>query len=121
METFTAYQYIGGDDPYIEYEVEHYYMHPYMMADFEDSIEYERHNAEIEQIPPGELGIHRGATVYDTDGKVGQVDEFLISPVDNHVSHLILREGHLFGKKLVTIPVSEIDRIETDHVYFEIK
>jgi len=65
-----------------------------------------------EHVPPGELAIHRGARVEASDGHVGQVDEFLIDPTDGHITHLVLREGHLWGRKDVTIPVSEIDRIE---------
>jgi uncharacterized protein YrrD len=120
MDTFVDYHYNRGGQPFMEYESDHYFLHPYMMADFEDGIEQEGFSEGIERIPAGELGVHRGATVNATDGKIGQVDEFLISPVDNHISHLVLREGHLWGKKLVTIPVSEIDRIETDLVYLKL-
>jgi hypothetical protein len=34
---------------------------------------------------------------------------------------LVLREGHLWGKKDVTIPVSEIDRITDDAVYLKLR
>lgn len=64
-----------------------------------------------ERIPPGELAIHRGAPVRGTDGRLGKVDEFLVDPTDSHITHLVLREGHLWGQKDVSIPVSEIDRI----------
>ena len=37
-----------------------------------------------------------------------------------HISHLILMEGHLWGKKEVAIPVSAIDRIEEDTVYLKL-
>jgi sporulation protein YlmC with PRC-barrel domain len=69
-----------------------------------------------EHIPPGELAIQPGTRVEATDGRVGHVDGFLISPIDGHITHLVLREGHLWGQKDVTIPVSEIDRIEQDRV-----
>jgi len=120
LEPFIEYHYVGGDDFFLGYEAEHYYMHPYLTSDIDEYFEHEPIYEKIEHIPPGEKGIHRGASIYATDGKVGLVDEFLISPVDNHISHLVLREGHLWGQKLVTIPVSEIDRIETDHVYLKI-
>ena len=75
---------------------------------------------EHENIPPNELTMHRGSQVYATDGLVGQVDEFLVEPKDGHITHLILREGHLWGKKDVSIPVSRIDHIEKDIVYLKI-
>jgi sporulation protein YlmC with PRC-barrel domain len=75
---------------------------------------------EHEQIPPGELAIRRGARVEATDGHVGRVDEFLVDPANGHITHLVLREGHLWGQKDVTIPVSQIDRIEEDTVYLKL-
>jgi sporulation protein YlmC with PRC-barrel domain len=75
---------------------------------------------EHEHIPPDELAIHRGTPVIAIDGRVGQVDEFLIEPKSGHITHLVLREGHLWGKKDVSIPVSKIDRIDKDSVYLKI-
>ena len=73
-----------------------------------------------EQIPPGELAIHRGAGVEATDGKVGMLGEFLVNPLTGHISRLILMEGHLWGKKEVSIPVSAIHRIEEGSVYLKL-
>lgn len=58
-------------------------------------------------IPLDEMAVRRGAQVKATDGNVGQVDEFLMNP-DGHITHLVLREGHLWGQRDVSIPVSEI-------------
>jgi hypothetical protein len=75
---------------------------------------------EEEHLPPGELAIRRGAQVHATDGKVGQVDEFLVQPEDGHITHLVLREGHLWGQKDVTIPVSAIGRIQEGGVFLKL-
>jgi len=75
---------------------------------------------EHERIPPGELAVRRGVSVEATDGHAGRVDEFLVNPADGHITHLVLREGHLWGKKDVTIPVSQIDHIEDDAVYLKL-
>jgi len=75
---------------------------------------------ENEHIPVNELAVRRGAGVEATDGHVGRVDEFLINPIDNTISHLVLREGHFWGQKDVTIPVSQIDRIEADTVWLKL-
>jgi PRC-barrel domain len=58
------------------------------------------------QIPPGELAVRRGTRVEATDGYVGKVDEFLVNPENGHITHLVMREGHLWGQKDVTIPLS---------------
>ncbi|MCC6958040.1 MAG: PRC-barrel domain-containing protein, partial [Anaerolineales bacterium] len=58
------------------------------------------------QIPPDELAVRRGAPVEATDGYIGKVDEFVVSPENGRITHLVLREGHLWGQKDVIIPVS---------------
>jgi len=75
---------------------------------------------EHERIPAGEVAIHRGTPVKARDGQVGKVDEFLVDPESDVITHLILREGHLWGKKDVTIPVSEIDKIAEEAVYLKL-
>jgi len=75
---------------------------------------------EYEHIPAGEVAIRRGTPVKTTDGDVGKVDEFLVDPEDDSITHLVLREGHLWGKKDVTIPVSEIKKITDDAVYLKL-
>lgn len=73
-----------------------------------------------ERVPQGETAIHRGAHVEAMDGHLGRVDELLIDPSSERITHLVLREGHLWGQKDVTIPVSEIDHIEADRIYLKL-
>jgi hypothetical protein len=75
---------------------------------------------EYELIPAGEVVIRRGTPVKATDGQVGRVDEFLVDPHNDTITHLVLRQGHLWGRKDMTIPVSEIDRIAEDGVYLKL-
>jgi hypothetical protein len=48
------------------------------------------------------------------------VDEFLVDPTTRHITHLVLREGHLWGQKDVTIPLSAIERAGEDTVYLRL-
>jgi sporulation protein YlmC with PRC-barrel domain len=75
---------------------------------------------EHEHIPAGEVAIRRGTSVKATDGQVGKVDEFLVDPENDVITHLVLREGHLWGKKDITIPVSEIKEITEEAVYLKL-
>jgi sporulation protein YlmC with PRC-barrel domain len=75
---------------------------------------------EVEQIPEHERALHQGADVEATDGRVGQIDEFLIEPDTGKITHVVIRQGHIGTKKDVTIPVAEIDRIEDDVVYLKL-
>jgi sporulation protein YlmC with PRC-barrel domain len=72
------------------------------------------------RVPHGELAVQRGAQVRASDGRIGRVDEFLVDPEDGHITHLLLREGHLWGQKDVTIPISEIERIDENTVYLKL-
>jgi hypothetical protein len=71
---------------------------------------------EFERVPKGKQAVHRGADVYATDGRVGKADQFLVDPSDNRVTHLVLREGHLWNERDVRLPVSAIDRVEREAV-----
>jgi sporulation protein YlmC with PRC-barrel domain len=115
MEPFIETEFMAATEPYAVYSMEEYRLWPYALPDPEMGMVVEH-----EQIPPGELAVHRGASVEATDGHVGQVDEFLLDPTDMHITHLVLREGHLWGQKDVTIPVSEIDQIKEDVVYLKL-
>lgn len=75
---------------------------------------------EKERLPKGELAIRRGIAVYATDGPAGKVDEFLVDSVDGRITHLIMHEGHLWNQKEVTIPISQIDRIDQFRVYLKL-
>lgn len=101
---------LEGSLPYrVPYEV-----WPYAM--YEDiSIPFEH-----ERIPAGEVTIRRGTHVKATDGEVGKVDEFLVNPENDVITHLVLREGHLWGQKDVTIPVSDIEKITDEAVYLKL-
>jgi sporulation protein YlmC with PRC-barrel domain len=102
------------DDFGDKYEGDAFMLWPYRFP------EDDRALIDVEQVPPGELAIPRGIAVKATDGHVGHVDEFLINPETGHITHLILGEGHLWGRKEVTIPVSAIKRIEEDGVYLKL-
>jgi sporulation protein YlmC with PRC-barrel domain len=73
----------------------------------------------IRPIPPGDLAVRRGARVQATDGRVGQVEEFLVDPDSGYITHLRLRESRRWGDRGVCVPVSEIAEIREDVVYLK--
>lgn len=75
---------------------------------------------EYKKIPPGELAVRRGARVRASDGRIGHVDEFLVDAESGYITHLVLREGLPWDKKHVTIPISQIDRIEENIVHLKL-
>jgi sporulation protein YlmC with PRC-barrel domain len=75
---------------------------------------------EEEQVAPGDVAIHQDARVEATDGDVGKVDELIIDPETNRVSHLVLRKGHFWGKQDITIPLDQVDHVADDVVYLKL-
>jgi hypothetical protein len=59
-------------------------------------------------VPLGETDVQRGERVHALDGEIGRVQGFLVDPDDNHVTHVLLQEGHLWGRKEVSIPISAV-------------
>jgi sporulation protein YlmC with PRC-barrel domain len=75
---------------------------------------------EGKQIPHNELAFRRGAMVEATDGRVGKVGEFLVDPKSGHITHIVLREGHLWGTREVSIPISAVAHVGEEHVYLNL-
>ena len=115
MEEFLEHRYINVEKVHGPYPARRHVYLPYGWPINENFAEIPH-----ERIPPGEITFHRGAEVKALDGIVGKVDEFLIDPESGHITHLIMRKDHLWGKKEKTIPVSQIDHVEGDTVYLKL-
>jgi sporulation protein YlmC with PRC-barrel domain len=63
-------------------------------------------------VPVGEAEVERHDHVHATDGWVGQVEGFVVNPADHTMTHVLLKEGHLWGHRQVAIPVSAIASVQ---------
>lgn len=75
---------------------------------------------EHQQMPPGDLAVRRGARVEATDKTVGNVDEFLVNPNNDNVTHLVIRAGPLWERRDVCIPVSAIREVRDNTVFLRL-
>jgi PRC-barrel domain len=50
---------------------------------------------------------------------LGSVDGFVVDG-DGQITHLVLGEGHLFGRREVTIPIGSVAKVETDTVHLSL-
>jgi sporulation protein YlmC with PRC-barrel domain len=66
----------------------------------------------FDTVPLGEVAVRRGEPVHATDGTIGQVEGLVIDPRNHHVTHVLLQEGHLWGRKEVAIPISAVTGVE---------
>lgn len=72
-----------------------------------------------EAVPAGEVALTQGAHIHARDGRIGRLDGFLAATT-GQITHLLLREGHLWGQTDVTIPVAQIDHLEEENVYLKL-
>ena len=65
-----------------------------------------------DNVPLGETEVARHERVHALDGEIGQVEGFVVDPADNKVTHVLLQEGHLWGRKEIAIPISAVDSVD---------
>lgn len=116
LPPFNKVEFIGGDFPYYIYPPGTWTMWPFVTS----GPVWVPMEIMEQNIPPGEMAIRRGTPVMASDGQVGHVDEFMVDPANGHITHLVLRTGHLWGEKDITIAVDQIDRIEGHTVYLKL-
>jgi hypothetical protein len=73
----------------------------------------------VDALPLGEVGVRRGQYVHASDGEIGRVQGLVIERSNHHVTHVLLQEGHLWGRKEVAIPIRAVTGI-TDGIRLNI-
>ncbi len=105
-------QFVPGSSGYAAYGPEQVLAWPYsslgglsvqgdMVPGFSQTVTYDT-------VPLGEVAVRRGEHVHATDGDIGRVEGLVIDPRNHHVTHVLLQEGHLWGRKEVAIPISAV-------------
>jgi sporulation protein YlmC with PRC-barrel domain len=112
LPNFTKTEFLQSDLP--SHMLTSHLMWPYIVS------HAEMKTVETRSIPPDELAVHRGAMVEAVDGPVGHLDKFVVNQANGHVTDLVIREGHLWGQKEMTVPITEIDHIQEDTVYLKL-
>jgi len=69
-----------------------------------------------DRVPAGKVEVRRGEHVHATDGDIGRVQGLIIDPSDHHVTHVLLEEGHLWGKREITIPIGAVKEVAVEGV-----
>ena len=114
MQPFIETRYIAAERNYSHYQGGEWQA-PYATAAMSSMVPVEQ-----ERVPPGELAVHRGDQVEATDGHVGTMEEFLIDAESGEITHLVLQQEHIWGKCMVTIPVSGIESAHGGVVYLNL-
>ena len=77
-------------------------------------------SATYNTLPSGEVAVRRGDHVHATDGNIGQLQGLIIDPGSHQVTHVLLQEGHAFGRKDVAIPVGAVTAVNQNGIQLNI-
>jgi len=71
-------------------------------------------------LPSGEVAVRGGDHVHATDGNIGQIQGLSIDSGSHQVTHVLLQEGHVFGSKIVAIPVGAVTGVNENGIQLSI-
>lgn len=112
-QPFQEMDYMTPDAPYIDTLGANTVLWPY--ATLDPAVSLPTHD----NVPENEIELRRGTDIYATDGHVGHIDELLVDS-NNTVTHLVMRQGHLWGQQDITLPLSDIDRFEDNTIHLRL-
>lgn len=95
-------------DAYVAYSAEQVLMLPYYRRVSTEDLSQTGAAEPYGSLPPGQLDVRRNKRVYATDGEIGRVEGLVIDPGTHHVSHVLLQEGHLSGRRHVAVPIGAV-------------
>jgi sporulation protein YlmC with PRC-barrel domain len=103
-------QFLPGSGGHVDYTAGQALSQPYyglsgVIGDVPQTVTYDT-------LPLGEVAVRRGEQVHATDGKIGSVQGLVIDPRNHHVTHVLLQEGHLWGRKEVAIPIGVVSNAD---------
>ena len=111
-------QFVPGSAGYAAYGPEQVYAWPYyglggpgVPSDVGGSLAFASPTVTYDAVPLGEVAVHRDDPVHATDGSIGRVQGLVIEPRNHHVTHVLLQEGHLWGRKEVAIPITAVTEV----------
>ncbi|WP_035791770.1 PRC-barrel domain-containing protein [Kitasatospora mediocidica] len=116
LEAAEETEYLPGTADQLGYQADELVTHPYYglgvggmgMAPGLLPLEIEPRVTVHDRVPSGEVQIRHGDRVEAVDGEIGRVQGLVIDPQDHAVTHVLLQEGHLWGRKTVAIPIREL-------------
>jgi sporulation protein YlmC with PRC-barrel domain len=105
-------QFLPGTPGYPGYDPEQVAVMPYYGMGPGMGAAYTPMTVTYDAVPLDEVEVRRGEHVHATDGHIGKVQGLVIDPKSHHVTHVLLQEGHLWGRKEVAIPIGAVTGVD---------
>jgi len=96
-------QFLPGTPGYPGYDPEQILSEPYYVPQTVTT---------YDAVPLDEVEVRRGEHVHATDGHIGKVQGLVIDADSHRVTHVLLQEGHLWGRKEVAIPIGAVTGVD---------
>jgi sporulation protein YlmC with PRC-barrel domain len=109
LERAEETRFLPGIEGYPGYDAEQMLSWPYYGGNTTLPVTYDT-------LPLGEVAVQRGEQVHATDGHIGQVQGLVVNRDNRHVTHVLLQEGHLWGRKEVAIPIAAVTEVGEDGI-----
>jgi sporulation protein YlmC with PRC-barrel domain len=120
-------QFIPGSGGYAAYGPEQVYAWPYyglggegVPSDIGGGLPFTSPTVTYDAVPLGEVAVRRDDPVHAADGDIGRVQGLVIEPRSQHVTHVLLQEGHLWGRKEVAIPIKAVAEVSDEGIKLNI-
>ena len=111
LDPAEATRFLPGTPEYPDYDPEHVLVMPYYSMGIAEAYSGPM-KITYDAVPLDEVEVRRGEHVHATDGHIGKVQGLVIDPDSRHVTHVLLQEGHLWGRKEVAIPISAVTGVD---------
>lgn len=93
---------------------------PHFEGDFGDGWYDDHLTFGWDRIPAGDVEIRRDSVVTSVEGReIGHVDGFVCDH-DGHITHLVLKQGHVFGRRDLALPIGKVRRLQNGRVSVEL-
>jgi sporulation protein YlmC with PRC-barrel domain len=103
LEHAEETQFLPGTGGHVGYDAGQALSQPYY--GLADTIGEVPQAVTYDTVPLDEVAIRRGDQVHATDGTIGNVEGLVIDLRSHYVTHVLLQEGHFWGRKEVAIPI----------------
>ena len=104
-------RFLPGTDGYPGYDPEQVLIMPYYNIGMAEAY-CGPMTVTYDAVPLDEVEVRRGEHVHATDGHIGRVQGLVIDSDSHHVTHVLLQEGHLWGRKEVAIPIGAVTGVD---------
>jgi sporulation protein YlmC with PRC-barrel domain len=106
-------RFLPGSEGFYGYDAEQALLWPYFGANTSLPVT-------VDTLPVGEVAVQRDDEVHATDGRIGHVEGLVVDSHNLHATHLLLKEGHLFGRKEVAVPIGDVTSVGDGYIRLSI-